>query len=243
MTAKAEQQPERKVRSFVRRAGRMTRAQARAWRELWPRFGIEADDPAALADALSAAFGNGGRRVLEVGFGDGESLLEQAEDDPETRYFGIEVHEPGIGHCLLGIERRGIRNLRLLCGDALEIMEAVPDDSIARLNIYFPDPWPKKRHHKRRIVAPRLLDIAARVLGPGGALHIATDWASYAEHIDEVMDADERFELAERRQHDGDRPLARPRTKFERRGLRLGHRIFDWIYRLRESALPVGSRR
>lgn len=223
------QQRERKVRSFVRRAGRMTRAQERAWRELWPRFGIDADDPAAVA----AAFRGSGRRVLEVGFGNGESLLEQAEADPATLYYGIEVHEPGIGHCLLGIERRGIENLRLLCGDALEIMTAMPEDSIERLNLYFPDPWPKKRHHKRRIVAPRFLDLAARVLAPGGTLHIATDWASYAEHIDEVMGADERFEQVERREHEGERPLARPRTKFEARGLRLGHGICDWVYRYR----------
>jgi len=229
MSDRAEKQSERKVRSFVRRAGRMTRAQERAWRELWPRYGVDADDPAAVA----AAFGGDGRRVLEVGFGNGESLLDQAEDDPEARYFGIEVHEPGIGHCLLGIERRGIDNLRLLCGDALEIMAAIPDGSIARLNLYFPDPWPKKRHHKRRIVAPRFLDLAARVLAPGGTLHVATDWGSYAGHIDEVMAADERFERVERREHDGDRPLARPRTKFEQRGLRLGHGICDWIYRLR----------
>jgi len=231
MSDRAEKQPERKVRSFVRRAGRMTRAQERAWRELWPRYGIAADDEAAIARAFGG--GGGERRVLEVGFGNGESLLDQAEDDPETRYYGIEVHEPGIGHCLLGIERRGIDNLRLLCGDALEIMAAIPDDSIARLNLYFPDPWPKKRHHKRRIVAPGFLDLVVRVLAPGGTLHIATDWASYAEHIDEVVAADERFELVERREHDGERPLARPRTKFEHRGLRLGHGICDWIYRLR----------
>ncbi|WP_405233040.1 tRNA (guanosine(46)-N7)-methyltransferase TrmB [Lentisalinibacter salinarum] len=229
MSNRADTQPERKVRSFVRRAGRMTRAQERAWRELWPRYGIDAEEPAAVA----AAFRGGARLVLEVGFGNGESLLDQAEDDPETRYYGIEVHEPGIGHCLLGIERRGIDNLRLLCGDALEIMEAIPEGSIARLNLYFPDPWPKKRHHKRRIVAPRFLDLAARVLAPGGTLHIATDWASYAEHIDEVVATDQRFELVERREHEGDRPLARPRTKFEHRGLRLGHGICDWIYRLR----------
>jgi len=228
MSERTAAQHERKVRSFVRRAGRMTRAQERAWRELWPRFGIEADDEAAI----SGAFGGGGPRVLEVGFGNGESLLEQAENDPATRYFGIEVHEPGIGHCLLGIERRGIDNLRLLCGDALEIMTAMPEDSIERLNLYFPDPWPKKRHHKRRIVAPRFLELAARVLKPGGTLHVATDWASYAEHIDEVLAGDERFELVERREHEGERPLARPRTKFEARGLRLGHRICDWVFRL-----------
>jgi tRNA (guanine-N7-)-methyltransferase len=229
MSDRAEKPGERRVRSFVRRAGRMTRAQERAWRELWPRFGIDAEDGAAVADAFRGT----GRRVLEVGFGNGESLLEQAEDDPQGQYFGIEVHEPGIGHCLLGIERRGIDNLRLLCGDALEIMASIPDGSIERLNLYFPDPWPKKRHHKRRIVAAPFLDLAARVLAPGGTLHIATDWASYAGHIDEVMAADERFELVERREHEGDHPLARPRTKFESRGLRLGHRICDWVYRLR----------
>ncbi len=207
----------------------MTRAQQRAWRELWPRYGLDAAEESALA----AAFGGDRRRVLEVGFGNGESLLERAAADPDTDYFGIEVHEPGIGHCLLGIERKELTNLRLLQGDALDVMGHLPAGSVDRLDLYFPDPWPKKRHHKRRIVARPFLDLAARVLARDATLHIATDWAAYAEHIDEVMGADERFELLERREHEGDRPLARPGTRFERRGLRLGHRIIDWIYRRR----------
>ncbi|MEJ2604394.1 MAG: tRNA (guanosine(46)-N7)-methyltransferase TrmB [Gammaproteobacteria bacterium] len=219
----------RRVRSFVRRAGRMTPAQERAWRELWPRYGLDAAD----ASALAAAFSGSRRRVLEIGFGNGDSLLEQAAADPDADYFGIEVHEPGIGHCLLGIERDGMSNLRLLQGDALDILRHLPAESIDRLDLYFPDPWPKKRHHKRRIVAGPFLDLAARVLGRGATLHIATDWDDYAEHIDAVMAADGRFELLERREHAGDRPLARPGTKFERRGLRLGHRIRDWVYRRR----------
>lgn len=213
----------------MRRAGRMTRAQERAWQELWPRYGMDAQD----APALRQAFGGDRRRMLEIGFGNGESLLEQAAAAPDDDFFGIEVHAPGIGHCLLGIERRALANLRLLQGDALDILDRLPAACIDRLNLYFPDPWPKKRHHKRRIVAPPFLGLAARVLRPGGTLHIATDWADYADHIDEVVGADERYELVERREHGGDRPLLRPGTKFEQRGLRLGHGICDRVWRRR----------
>lgn len=207
----------------------MTRAQERAWRELWPRFGIAYDDDHGLAQA----FVGDQRRILEIGFGNGESLLQQAAADPAAQYFGIEVHEPGIGHCLLGIQRLDIANLTLLHGDALEIMARLPDGCIDRLNLYFPDPWPKKRHHKRRLVRARFLDLAARVMKPGATLHLATDWPNYAEHIDDVMAGDDRFQLLERREHEGEAPLARPETKFERRGLKLGHHICDWIYRRR----------
>ncbi len=204
----------------------MTRAQERAWRELWPRYGLEADDEDGLAEALAGDR----RKIIEVGFGNGESLLAQAAETPDADFLGIEVHEPGIGHCLLGIERDGLDNLTLVCGDAMEILGRLPASSTDRIDLYFPDPWPKKRHHKRRIVGPRFLDLVARLLKPGGALHLATDWAGYAEHIDETLDADGRFRLLERREHGGDAPLERPVTKFEQRGSRLGHRIVDWIY-------------
>ena len=216
----------RAIRSFVRRAGRLTASQQRALETLWSRYGVDyADTPLDLA----ACFGRDAPVVLEIGFGNGETLVEQAQMAPERNFLGVEVHEPGVGHCLLKAEEAGIANLRIVMHDAIEVLgHQVPAASLARVNLYFPDPWPKKRHHKRRIVQPAFLDLVADRLAPGGALHIATDWANYAEHIDEVVGASNRFTLAEARDHDGDRPLDRPQTKFERRGLRHGHRIRDW---------------
>ena len=218
----------RTIRSFVRRAGRMTASQQRALDELWPVFGIEFDESPLDVEAV---FGRRADVVLEIGFGNGETLVEQAIAAPERDFIGIEVHEPGVGHCMLKAQEAGVRNLRLIMHDAIEVLRhQVPAGSLARLNLYFPDPWPKKRHHKRRIVQPGFLDLVADRLQPGGTLNIATDWANYAEHIDYILAQSDRFTCAERREHDGDRPLDRPRTKFERRGLRKGHRIFDWSF-------------
>lgn len=218
----------RRIRSFVRRAGRMTASQQRALEELWPRFGLEyAPKPLDL----DAVFGRAAPRVLEIGFGNGETLVAQAADAPEHDFLGVEVHEPGIGHCLIAARKAGIRNLRLIMHDAIEVLERqIPPASLARINLYFPDPWPKKRHHKRRIVTPDFLTLCASRLKPGGSLRIATDWANYAEHIDEVCSGSPEFVRRERREHRGDRPLDRPVTKFERRGLRRGHRIWDWRF-------------
>lgn len=218
----------RTVRSFVRRAGRLTPSQQRALEELWPAMGLE-HGPATLD--FDAIFGRHAPVVLEIGFGNGETLVEQALDHPGKDFVGIEVHEPGVGHCLLKAEEAGISNLRVIMHDAIEVLQQqVPAGSLSRVNLYFPDPWPKKRHHKRRIVQPAFLDLIAERLVPGGTLHIATDWADYAGHIDEVMAASDRFSCAERRVHDGEQPLDRPQTKFERRGLKRGHRITDWCF-------------
>ena len=219
----------RPIRSFVRRAGRMTASQQRALDELWPRYGVEySPEPLDFADL----FGREAPVVLEIGFGNGDTLVEQAAASPDQDFLGIEVHEPGVGHCLIAANAAGVQNLRLIIHDAIEVLDQqLADASLARINLYFPDPWPKKRHHKRRIVQPAFLDACARRLAPGGAMHIATDWANYAEHIDEVFDASEKFALDERREHDGEQPLDRPMTKFERRGLREGHRIVDWRFR------------
>ena len=216
----------RQIRSFVKRAGRMTHSQARALEESWPRFGVEYREAPLSFDKL---FGRSAPIVVEIGFGNGETLAEQAVKNPQRDYLGIEVHDPGIGHCLLQIEERGINNLRLVAHDAIDVLtRQIPDASLARINLYFPDPWPKKRHHKRRLIQPGFLALAARKLDAGGALHIATDWAHYAEHIDDVCAEDPGFVIAERVEHTGDRPIDRPTTKFERRGLRKGHRIWDW---------------
>ena len=217
------------MRSFVRRAGRITESQRRALDELWPVYGLE---PPAGALDLDAVFGRVAPRVLEIGFGNGESLVAMAAENPDQDFVGIEVHEPGIGHCLIAAHAAAISNLRVIRADAIEVLEAnLSPGSLARINLYFPDPWPKKRHHKRRIVQPAFLALCARALEPGGRLCIATDWAIYAEHIDAVLaGCNFFFGCRERRVHDGDQPLDRPATKFERRGLRHGHRIVDWHF-------------
>lgn len=216
----------RKIKSFVRRAGRITPSQTRALRELWPAYGIEYSPEPLPFDEL---FGRAAPLVLEVGFGNGDTLVEQAANDPGRDYLGIEVHEPGVGHCLLAAAAGAVQNLRLMQHDAIEVLRhCIGDSALSRINLYFPDPWPKKRHHKRRIVQQEFLDLAARKLDATGELFIATDWANYAEHIDEAIAASEDFTVAERVEHDGDSPLDRPTTKFERRGFRKGHRIWDW---------------
>jgi tRNA (guanine-N7-)-methyltransferase len=216
----------RTVRSFVRRTGRMTPGQERALTELWPQYGL--DFSLALL-SLPDVFGRSAPVVLEIGFGNGESLVSQAAASPELDYIGIEVHQPGVGHCMLRARNATLTNLRVICHDAIDVLqEYIPDQALSRVNLYFPDPWPKKKHHKRRIVQTAFLQLVADRLQPGGALHIATDWANYAEHIDEVLDQSHLFRVDERREHAGDDALDRPTSRFERRGLEKGHRIFDW---------------
>jgi tRNA (guanine-N7-)-methyltransferase len=218
--------PLRPIRSFVRRTGRLTPSQQRAIDELWSTYGVES---ATGSLDFGQVFGRRAPVVLEIGFGNGETLVQQARANPDLNYLGIEVHVPGVGHCLLAARDAGIGNLRLIAEDAVDVLQRqVPAASLRRINLYFPDPWPKKRHHKRRIVQPSFLNLCADRLEPGGSLHIATDWANYAEHIDQMLAACDRFTCTERREHGGDAPLDRPLTKFERRGLGKGHRIHDW---------------
>lgn len=191
-------------------------------------YGLEYRDELLSFDSL---FGRSAPIVLEIGFGNGETLVEQAAMNPDRDFLGIEVHEPGIGHCMLKADEAGITNLRVINHDAIEVLRhQVPLESLSRLNLYFPDPWPKKRHHKRRIVAAGFLELVADRLSDAGTLNIATDWANYAEHIDEILSRSDRFTCTQRREHDGEQPLDRPQTKFERRGLRKGHRICDWCF-------------
>ena len=206
----------------------MTASQARALESLWPEYGIEFSE--APLD-FEAVFGRTSDVVLEIGFGNGDSFVQAAADHPECDYLGIEVHEPGVGHCLIRARDLGVTNVRVISHDAIDVLRhQVAPASLARINLFFPDPWPKKRHHKRRIVQAPFLDLAATSLREGGALCIATDWANYAEHIDETMAERGDFVLDERREHRGDQPLDRHTTKFETRGLREGHRIVDWRF-------------
>ncbi len=221
----------RAIRSFVVRAGRMTSAQQRAWRELWPRWGIGNDG--APFD-LVAMFGRDAPLTLEVGFGNGESLIALAAAHPARNYLGLEVHPPGVGHLLLRCEAEGVSNVRIVCDDAVDVLrQRVPDASIDELLLYFPDPWPKKRHHKRRIVQPAFVELVARKLVPGGVLRMATDWQPYAEHMLATASA---CPWLRNESPTGDfvaRPGSRPVTRFERRGQRLGHSVWDLAFRRR----------
>jgi tRNA (guanine-N7-)-methyltransferase len=218
----------RKVRSFVRRPGRATAAQRRALAELLPRYGAGETGRLRLVEL----FGRDAKRVLDIGFGDGEALVTNALNNPAVDYLGIEVHEPGIGHLLLLLEQAAVTNVRVVARDATEVLpQRIDDASFDAVDIFFPDPWPKKRHHKRRLVQPPFVAEIARVLKPGGLLHVATDWADYARHTQEVLA--ESANLAAIAATDlCHNPLAlRPPTKFERRGRRLGHDVVDLFYR------------
>jgi tRNA (guanine-N7-)-methyltransferase len=219
----------RTVRSFVRRGGRLTSSQARALATLWPQFGVSAPHGELELDAL---FGRRAPRTLEIGFGNGDNLAELAARHPERDYLGVEVHEPGVGHLLLRVEREGLQNIRIAMHDAVEVVARwLPAGSIDETLVFFPDPWHKKRHHKRRLLQPAFLAELARVMAPGGRLHLATDWAPYAEQMLSLCEASPDFENATPGGGYTPRPGTRPETRFERRGLRLGHEVFDLLYR------------
>ena len=218
----------RGVRSFVLRAGRITQAQQRALEELWPRFGVPFESAPLNLDAL---FGRAVPRVVEIGFGNGEHLLELAAAHPERDHLGVEVHRPGVGRVLLGIEARGLGNLRLSNHDAIEVLDTqLPPDSIDELLVLFPDPWHKKRHHKRRLVNAAFADLAASRLRPGGLLRLATDWQPYAEQMLEVLSGCAALVNAAPGGGFVPRPDSRAPTRFERRGLNLGHGVWDLAF-------------
>jgi len=218
----------RPIRSFVMRAGRMTVGQARALEELWPRYGVEYS-PAPVA--LEQLFGRQAPRTLEIGFGNGEHLASLAASHPERDYFGIEVHRPGVGHLLMLVEKNGLTNLRASSHDAVEVLrDQVTPGSLDEVLLLFPDPWHKKRHHKRRLVQPAFAALAARKLAPGGVLHAATDWPDYAEHMDAILGAEPGLERVKTGL------VERPATKFESRGRKLGHPIRDLYFARRRTA-------
>ncbi len=219
---------QRKVRSFVLRQGRFTDAQQRAFDALWPRFGL---DYAGTRGDFDATFGRPAPRILEIGFGNGEALREAARKDPGRDYIGIEVHAPGVGRLLNALETDGTDNVRLYHHDAVEVLEhEIADGSLAGIRIYFPDPWHKKRHHKRRLVNPDFAALLVRKLAPGGQLHLATDWANYAEHMWDVLDATPGIANTAGPRGHVPRPEWRPQTHFETRGQRLGHGVWDLLY-------------
>ncbi|MGJ8525792.1 tRNA (guanine-N(7)-)-methyltransferase [Halomonadaceae bacterium LMG 33818] len=223
------QERHRGIKSYVLRAGRMTAAQQRGLEQVFPRLGLTLDQ--GRLD-LDKEFGREAPRVVEIGFGMGASLLEQARAMPEKDFIGIEVHPPGVGKLLDEIDKAGITNLRVFREDALKVLDdSLPAHSIDLVQLFFPDPWPKKKHHKRRIVQMPFVKRIHRVLKEGGAFHMATDWEAYAEHMSEVMQAASGFVNTAESGLYVERPASRPLTKFEARGERLGHGVWDLIYR------------
>ncbi len=217
------------IRSYVLRGGRITNAQRRALDELLPRRGLPFAP--ALLD-LDAVYGRSAPRVMEIGFGNGATLIELAASRPGTDFLGVEVHPPGIGQLLLGIEARGLANVRVIAHDAVEVLRhQIPPASLDEVLLYFPDPWPKKRHHKRRIVQAAFAALVASRLRPGGTLRLATDWEPYAEWMLEVLNAEPALLNAAANRRWIERPPGRGSTRFEARGQRLGHRVFDLEYR------------
>lgn len=221
--------PRRAIRSYVLRAGRMGTGQQRALDELGPRFVLPYADHAV---DFSGVFGRASPTVLEIGFGMGHATAEIAQARPDTDFVGVEVHTPGVGALLKRIGEMGLRNVRIVQHDAVQVLEhMVAPGSLAGVHVFFPDPWHKKKHHKRRLIQPPLVALIASRLAPGGVLHCATDWQPYAEQMLEVLSAEPM--LANTAEGYAPRPDYRPLTKFEQRGLRLGHGVWDLVFRRR----------
>jgi len=224
----SEAQPQRHIRSFVLRQGRFTPAQQRAFEQHWARFGLE---PAAMPPDYAQTFGRTAPLVLEIGFGNGEQLLHAGVHEPDKNFLGIEVHRPGVGRLMNALAAHEVANVRLYNHDAVEILRnAIAPESLAEMRIYFPDPWPKKRQQKRRLIQPDFVAFLASRVERGGRLHLATDWADYAAHMLDVLDAAPDWRNVAGKGQGLPRPDWRIETHFEKRGLRLGHGVWDFIY-------------
>lgn len=214
--------PKRTIRSFVLRQGRLTKGQEHALTHLWPIFGID------YQSGTNIEFNHSQPTVLEIGFGMGASLVEMAKAAPNKNFIGIEVHKPGVGACLMAIEDNHLSNLKVMCHDAVEVLEnMIPDNSLDKVQIFFPDPWHKARHNKRRIIQPEFVNLISQKLKSGGILHLATDWQHYAEHMLEVLSNADAFTNLSPTNDYVPRPEDRPITKFEKRGQNLGHGVWD----------------
>lgn len=216
----------RRIRSFVKREGRLTTGQQTAIDNGWAKFGL---DPKQAIEPRQV-FANEQPITLEIGFGNGDSLATMAEAEPGRNFIGIEVHRPGVGHLLRLVLEKDLSNVRVFDTDAIEVLQqAIPDHSLDCVQLFFPDPWHKKRHHKRRILQDEFLDLIQRKLKPGGRFHAATDWENYAEHMLETLNNHTGFSNTSTEDY-CKRPAHRPLTKFENRGLRLGHGVWDLIF-------------
>jgi tRNA (guanine-N7-)-methyltransferase len=222
----------RAIRSFARRSGRMTLGQKAATSEHWPLYGLDYE---ITDEGVSTAIQGYESVILEIGIGNGDALIEMAGNNPDILHIGVEVHRPGIGRCLSIIEKNKLANVRLISHDAVEVMQhMIPAQSLDKILLFFPDPWHKKRHHKRRIVKQAFLDLAFRLLKPDGHVHFATDWQNYAEHMAKELLSDEHFSNCGDSDGFVPRPDYRPLTKFEQRGLKLGHGVWDLVFQKTE---------
>lgn len=218
----------RRIKSFVLRQGRLTVAQQNALDNYWQDYGIEYT--AQLLD-FNSLFNNDNDVIVEIGFGNGESLLQQAIIQPQFNFIGIEVHGPGVGHLIHEANSQDVHNIKVIRHDAVEVLEQqIADNSIRQLQLFFPDPWHKKRHHKRRIIKPAFIELVHKKLKPGGHFHMATDWQHYAEQMLEAMDHTATFRNTSGKGNFSKTKGSRCETKFERRGIRLGHGVWDLIY-------------
>jgi tRNA (guanine-N7-)-methyltransferase len=219
----------RAIRSFVTRAGRITTAQERALVELWPKYGV---DVAPQVLDCAARFGREAPLTIEIGFGNGENLLALARAHPQRDYLGIEVHRPGMGRLLLALEELAVTNVRVICHDAVQVLaQQVPPHAAQEILILFPDPWPKKRHHKRRLIQRAFVELAVSRLRSGGVLRLATDWAPYAQEMLAVLGAIAGLDNLAADAGFVPRPSERAPTRFEKRGVRLGHEVWDLAFR------------
>ncbi len=223
----------RGIRSFVIRAGRMTKSQQRGLDEHWQHYGLNASDG---PDAFCRATSDTSRVVAEIGFGMGNALLRQIEKHPDTHFVGIEVHPPGVGHLLNELGKKELNNASVYHECAKEVMlNGIPANSLDKIQIFFPDPWHKKRHHKRRLIQPETIAMIAQVVKPGGYCHLATDWENYAEHMEAVFSQSSQWKRIDKNTMLEHCPIDREHTRFEARGLRLGHSITDLIYQRTDS--------
>lgn len=219
----------RRIRSFVKREGRLTVGQARALDQLFPLYGLKLEDHYLN---LAEVFKRSAPCILEIGFGNGTSLAEMALNHPEQNYIGIEVHSPGVGNLLLQIEEKNLNNIRVLNDDAVDVLkQMIPDTSLDAVYLFFADPWHKKRHHKRRIVQKEFVQLLRKKLKTGGVFHMATDWQHYAEHMMKVMTDADGFENVAGENQYIEKPDYRPLTRFEQRGQRLGHGVWDLLFK------------
>ncbi|GLX84342.1 tRNA (guanine-N(7)-)-methyltransferase [Thalassotalea loyana] len=223
--AQAEGKYIRTVRSFVKREGRLTKGQAHALENFWSEMGLNHEDGMIDSKAL---FGNDNPVTLEIGFGMGKSLVEMAKNAPDINFIGIEVHRPGVGACIALAQEKGVKNLKVYEHDAIEILaDCIPEQSLTTVQLFFPDPWHKKKHHKRRIVQPEFVETIRQKLKVGGVFHMATDWENYAECMLEDMQTAPGYNNLSETNDYVPRPDSRPLTKFEQRGHRLGHGVWD----------------
>lgn len=218
----------RTIRSFVKREGRLTTSQLNALDSQWAEFGVEfTAEPISITDL----FKRDAETILEIGFGNGDSLFQMAHENPQKNYFGIEVHRPGVGRLLHLVETAECKNVRVSNHDAVEVLEEqIADNSIDRLQLFFPDPWHKKKHNKRRIVQEKFIEQVARVLKPEGVFHLATDWEHYAKHMLSTLNNSDLFTNLSEDKTFVPKPEERPTTKFEKRGHRLGHGVWDLLF-------------